>query len=156
MRSLFNTIWCYVILIPLTSSISFTLDGSEKFCMGENAVFEDILVGSWKYSQSNDGDDPDIIVTITDPDKTNKFESKDVSGSFSIDVKEDGLYNICFYNTGRTIRSVTLESKNMLKNENKNNMMKKEHLEPLQQQLQGIINSAKHLSSDLEHLKVRE
>ena len=99
------------------------------------------------------------MINVFDPDKNEKFESSEASGSFSVESKQNGLYDICFNNKGRTLRSITLNLKNSLSkitNIEENNLVKKEHLEPLQQQFQEIIDSAKHLTSDIKHLKQRE
>eukprot|EP01083_Nonionella_stella_P159732 521440_1 len=143
------------LLISCSSGISFNLEGTERFCLGEDAIEGDVLVGTFKYDRIGESR-PAIILEVRDLFQKQIFDSKEESGTFSIDVKQNGIYDICFYNTARSVRSVTLDIKNVLKRNDDDNLMKKKHVEPLTMQMEHILESAKHLTYDLEHLKQRE
>eukprot|EP01084_Bolivina_argentea_P026736 49737_1 len=149
------TILHFLTLISTVYCITFNLEVSEKFCLGEDAIEDDLLVGIFKYDR-NSNVDGTIMLTVEDPFKNNKFKSEEESGSFSISVQTDGMYDFCFFNRGRTIRSVTLEIQNKFKSKKNDNLVKKKHVDPLVNQMENIIASAKHLVSDLQHLKRRE
>ena len=123
----------------------------------EDAIEGDIIIGTFKYDRSiHNTEVQSILMDVQDPFKTKKYESKESSGSFSINVRQEGIHDICFWNTGRNVRSVTLEIRNTLKKNKNENMIKTKHIQPLQQQMEDIVNSAQHLRNDLQHLKERE
>ena len=122
----------------------------------EEAIDGDVLIGTFKYNQNNNAKLESVIISILDPNRNIKYESKDESGSFTIDVQRDGIHDICFWNTGRFTRSVTLDLKNALKKKQHEDKIKKKHIEPLQQQMFDLLKAAKHLRNDLEHLKDKE
>lgn len=145
-----------IYLIHAVLSISFNVDSNDKLCLGETALNGDILMGTFKYNQNSNAKLESMSINIEDPLKNIKYSSKDESGSFSIETQKNGVYNICFWNKGRFTRSVTIELKNALKKVNNKNKAKKKHIEPLQQQMLNLLDSAKHLRNDLEYLKERE
>eukprot|EP00485_Elphidium_margaritaceum_P013213 CAMPEP_0202686312 /NCGR_PEP_ID=MMETSP1385-20130828/2126_1 /ASSEMBLY_ACC=CAM_ASM_000861 /TAXON_ID=933848 /ORGANISM="Elphidium margaritaceum" /LENGTH=134 /DNA_ID=CAMNT_0049340867 /DNA_START=183 /DNA_END=584 /DNA_ORIENTATION=+ len=117
------------------------------------------MTGSFKYDTSGKTNDGEIMMNIFDDNKSSKFQSKKESESFAVDVKTGGLYDICFWNNGHNTRSVTLQIKHKIKDsvqKKKDVNIEKEKLDPLQRQMQGIYDAAKHLNSDLHHLKRRE
>eukprot|EP00483_Globobulimina_turgida_P009795 UN09814 len=126
-----KTIFCFIVIISLVNCISFNLETSEKFCFGEDAIDGEVIIGTFKYDRTvNVNVEALIILTVNDPFQTTKFESKDQSGSFSIDVKQSGMYDICFFNAGRSVRSVTLVIKNALKKNKNDHLVKKKHVDP--------------------------
>mmetsp|Transcript_66136 Transcript_66136/g.105245 ORF Transcript_66136/g.105245 Transcript_66136/m.105245 type:complete len:136 (+) Transcript_66136:278-685(+) len=85
-----------------------------------------------------------------------KYESKEESGSFSLDVKEDAMYDVCFWNTGSGIRAVTMTISSELPSKAAGDKVKQTQVKPLQQQMDSILSMTQHLVNDLEHIKKRE
>ena len=112
----------------------------------------DIMVGTFKYDQAKRTGE--MMMDIHDPSKNKRHKTRDDSGSFSIPIREEGVYQICFFNSGQYERSVTLEVNEQLKQESV--LMKEGQIEPIQALFKEIIKAAKHLSSDIEHQKQQE
>merc|ERR1719347_262975 len=142
------------LLVYSVLGINFKLERSEKFCLGVDAIIGDNLVGAFRYDR-NQRAKQQVTLSVTDTLKRSVYDSSDSSGSFEIAVDRDGLYEFCFYNPGRSLRSVSFEISDQDKDQKKTGVTKK-HVDSLQDQMEMLLMSAKHLTKDIEHLKEQE
>lgn len=120
----------------------------------EMADSGDVMIGSFKYDRNRV---PKIMmISVTDPSKNERFKSYEDSGSFTLEIREEGIYEICFFNTGNDVRTVTLTIDEKLKQQRHNELMSKGEMDPLQASLRQLIEFTKHLASDIEHQSNQE
>ena len=94
-----------------------------------------------------------IEMSVVSPTKEVLYHSWKDKGSVYLTAKQDGQYKLCFNNQGKFLRLVTFQFADRYKDQHK---VSREQVDPLTRQLQSLVESASHITADMEHLKQME
>ena len=107
---------------------------------------------AFRYDKNPDSYE-EVEMSILSPSSEVLYHTWSEQGNVHITAKEDGQHDLCFNNQAKDVRLVTFQFADRYKNQH---TVSREQVDPLKAQLTSLVESAAHITADMDHLKVME
>ncbi|ORZ01052.1 supernatant protein factor C-terminal domain-containing protein [Syncephalastrum racemosum] len=150
-RSLVYT-FAALCLLAVVNAIHIDLPAHGKECFFEDLKQGDKMTVTF---QVGEGGNLDIDFWIQDPqDRVLKSVAREQMGTHAIEAAQDGRHTYCF---GNQMSSITAKSINFnVHDKQKVEASAKEHIDPIQREIQELADSIYAVKAEQEYIVVRE
>ena len=161
---LFAAVLAVQVHVPGASAIRFDVDPGETMCVSEEVMRDELAVGEYNvpFDKSTGLSEVSIHVTGPTPLKmggsTKTFYSRKqaTKGKFALTGLETGSHKVCFHSKAKKVARVELAINVGVSAKDFETVAKKVHLNPLEAELNRLLDSATEIHDEQLYMRSRE
>ena len=148
-----NSLLAFLAFISLVYGFGFTVDPSSEKCFFENIEDNTLVKGTYLYESGS----KIAVVTVKDPnDKIIYTDIVSSRGKFVFNSEIEGNYKICFSNKDTLPANLILKFRYGIDAKDYSHLAQVQNLEPIEVQMQWIVDSLAEVDESTESLQDRE
>ncbi len=158
MTALRDSLLPLLCLLPAAAGLSFDVEASRERCIIEHIPAKSMLTGDWSIepvSAAGDGSEPPQGLAVKGPGGGVLYQTSQPTGHFAVTAAAAGAHSVCVTNGLAERRAVSLNMRTALEVDDHASVVKKEHVEAIEAELDRMKRMAVHVYEEMLFMRTR-